>query len=1079
MSRRISGALAVPVVLVILLIPALSVLLRGDALPCTHDNIFHGYRIVAMREMLRFGWLFSRWVPNLALGYGYPFFNYREPLPYLVGEAGLALGVPLPLVLGALYAISLVAAGWGAYVLGRDLFGERAGWVAGVTYALAPYMMLDALRRGNMPESIGLALVPWLFVVTRRLILTRSRRSLLAVVVLLTALFLSHNISGLLLAPFLGAYVLLLSWRHRARGSWSYAFLAVGIAVLLTAWFWLPALAEQGMVQLHLSRSTRNNDFHYNFAAWRELLFSVPPPHDPDYLNPPMRVSLGVVQAALGAAGIVLGLGRRRRPGTRGLVGLLAAAGAFYLWMATPGSVGLWDAVPLLAFVQFPWRLAGRALLPACLLAGVAVEVLAERLPCAGSGGHLGTAASGTVAKPGRRPTNTVRGAASLQQRWLVVLVVVATAVLAWPTMVPPKGLCPAEPYPDLGDLYAREREGWIGMDPENSYFPIWVEEHPTDMVLADAFIAGELPARMDPSSLPPGAKVVDAAYRPVRARITVTSPAPFTGRWLGLYYPGWQVRIDGKRVAVTPEDDTGLMLFAVPAGDHEISVRLGMTWPRAVGTGIAVLGLAVLAATLRFLSLPGSEQRAALPPASVSPNRRRSPTFALIGAAVFLTSVRYGLVGRLPTPAQRSRVPDGQLPEVTTPLNQPFDDGMVLLGGSVASDAIPANGELRVDLLWQSQGAPRADYWTTVLLRGADGQVWSPAGTLRPSGYEPMPPTRSWQASQYAYDGHIVTPFAGSPPGTYDVVIAIFDRETLVPLSPLDAEGRALGTDLVFGSVRLLPPAEPLTREALSVEPHTQGTTCGPLALLESRLDRASAAPGDPLAVRWVWEAVSAPGTDYDAELVLEAPDGTVARAWTLPPSAPWWPTGSWSAGDRWVGRQVVRLPGDLDSGVHVLRVMMAGCDPLTEIELEVVAPPRTWTAPEGLTLDNIAFGGRIALIGHRLTPIAPDSGDVVEIELAWEALVPMEMSYRVYLHILDQEGGVIAQDDGEPAGWTRPTTGWAEGEIVRDLRRVELPALDSGTLTLRVGLYGPAGARLPTADGDDGVTLATFELD
>ena len=298
--RRVLGVVTVPAVLGLLLLPALLPLLQAGLLPCTHDNMFHAYRIVAMRSMLDHGWVFSRWVPNLALGYGYPFFNYREPLPYWVGEAGYLAGLPLSLVLGLIYAASLVGAAWGAYVLARDLFGEHAGWIAGVAYGLGPYVLLDPLRRGNLPESVALALLPWLFVAIRRVVLGRRRGAAFATLVLLVALFLTHNISSLLAAPFLGLYVVLLAFLYRDRKGWMMAFLVVGAAILLTAWFWLPALAERGMVQLDLSRATRNNDFHYNFVTWQEMLLTPPVAHDPNYLNPPMRVSVGIGQLVFG-----------------------------------------------------------------------------------------------------------------------------------------------------------------------------------------------------------------------------------------------------------------------------------------------------------------------------------------------------------------------------------------------------------------------------------------------------------------------------------------------------------------------------------------------------------------------------------------------------------------------------------------------------------------------------------------------------------------------------------------------------------------------------------------------------------
>ena len=376
--RRVLGMVTGPVVLGLLLLPALLPLLQAGLLPCTHDNMFHAYRIVAMRSMLDHGWVFSRWVPNLALGYGYPFFNYREPLPYWIGEAGYLAGLPLSLVLGLIYAASMVGAAWGAYVLARDLFGEHAGWIAGVAYGFGPYVLLDPLRRGNLPESVALALLPWLFVAIRRVVLGRRRGTAIVTLALLVALFLTHNISSLLAAPFLGLYVVLMAFLYRDRKGWMTAFLVVGAAILLTAWFWLPALAERGMVQLDLSRATRNNDFHYNFVTWREMLLTPPVAHDPDYLNPPMRVSVGIGQLLLGVIGAVVGLRGGVSRQQRSITLLMVVAAGAYLWMATPGSVAVWEGVGLLSFVQFPWRLVGRALLPLSLLAGQAASLWSD-----------------------------------------------------------------------------------------------------------------------------------------------------------------------------------------------------------------------------------------------------------------------------------------------------------------------------------------------------------------------------------------------------------------------------------------------------------------------------------------------------------------------------------------------------------------------------------------------------------------------------------------------------------------------------------------------------------------------------
>ena len=1085
MARRWLVRFAPFLILTLFMVPALVPLLQPGELPCTHDDIWHTFRIVAMREMLRHGWLFSRWVPNLALGYGYPFFNYREPLPYLAGTALFAAGLPLSLIQGLLYVVSLIAGAWGGFVLGRELFGRRAGWVAGLAYGLAPYVLLDALRRGNMPESVALALLPWIFIAVRRLVLGRGRGAFAATAALLVALFLSHNISSLLLAPFLGSYVLLLAWVHRDRRAWPYAFAAVAVAVLLAAWFWLPALAEREWVQLHLSRTTRNNDFRYNFVTWGEMLLTLPAPYDPSFLNPPMRIYLGIGHGILAMIGAVVGLWRApchkrdEAPGGRDeqrlLVGLFVLVAAGYLWMATPGALGIWERLPLLAYVQFPWRLVGRALLPASLLAGLAAEAWPR-----------------VLSVEWRRLKGWVPSA-------VVAVVAVLLTLLAWPDAYPPLGSCPAERYPDLEDLYALESAGWMGMDPESSYFPIWVERHPTDLTLAEAFTRGELPQRLDASVLPEGTRVVRADYRPLDATLVISAPEAFQARWLGLYFPGWTVQVDGQAVAVTPEAGTGMLTFDVPAGERRITVRFGDTATRRLGMALSIAG--VVLGTGFFLvpyralddeprictlsqGLMGRADGSALRRAGTPRVSQVDRLVAVLAAvALGLLAVRYLVVARIPTPVHRPRVRNSSTVEVATPLSTPlpFEGGLSLLGYSLESESVLGDAEFQVDLLWQARAAPGMTYRTLALLRGPDGQSWSPAGTARPRGYEPPPPTEAWQPGAYVYDPHIVMALPGTPPGQYTVIAAAFDADTLVPASVLDAAGQPVGPDWQIGTVEIAAPHQPPALALLGVPPGESGVVCDPLRLWTMALDRAISAPGDIVALRWVWEAVERPTADLTATLALLNPAGEVVRDWTLPPAADWWPTGRWSEGDRWVGRHVLRLPGDLASGDHQLQVRLEGCTlPLSEAPLTVVAPERVWTVPAELVPVEVTFGDRITLAGFEVLPEAPTTGASLEIRLAWQAQVPIETSYRVFLHLLGPDGAIVAQQDGEPVAWARPTTGWAVGEVVTETRMVTIPAdAVGGAYELRVGLYEPGGPRLLTGTGEDGHRLTTVQID
>ncbi|HEC35087.1 MAG TPA: hypothetical protein ENI39_00965, partial [Anaerolineae bacterium] len=355
---------------------AVAPLLR-TASPCSHDGDFHYFRVVAMRSALDQGLIFTRWLPDLAFGYGYPFFNYRAPLSYYLALGLWLTDLPLPLALNLVYVLSILGCAVGAYLLARDLFAPAAGLVAAVAYAYAPYQFLDALLRGNAPESVALALFPFILWAFRRLALEGGRRWSLAATGLLAALYLTHNISSLTFTPFLVAYLALLGWVYRRRGHWGRVAQVMGLALGLTAFLWLPALLEKGYVQLHMSHVTRNNDFHYNFLGLAEI-FAPPSPFDTSLLNPPMEIHLGLVQVVLAGIGLVVGwmatrpqssslppkggseAERRGEMEPRATLLFFAASAAFFVFMSTRASLWLWENIPLLPFVQFPWRFIGR-----------------------------------------------------------------------------------------------------------------------------------------------------------------------------------------------------------------------------------------------------------------------------------------------------------------------------------------------------------------------------------------------------------------------------------------------------------------------------------------------------------------------------------------------------------------------------------------------------------------------------------------------------------------------------------------------------------------------------------------------
>lgn len=139
---------------------------------------------------------------------------------------------------------------------------------------------------------------------------------------------------------------------------------------------------------------------------------------------------------------------------------------------------------------------------------------------------------------------------------------------------------------------------------------------------------------------------------------------------------------------------------------------------------------------------------------------------------------------------------------------------------------------------------------------------------------------------------------------------------------------------------------------------------------------------------------------------------------------------------------------------------------------------PPAAATEPA--TPLQVAFGPDITLEGFTLTSQAFAPGDIVPVTLFWRTAVTPATRTKVFLHLLDANGRLVAQRDSEPGGGLVPTTTWTPGETVIDNHGILLPLdLPPGDYALVVGLYDAANPaqRLPVAGGDS-LALATIRV-
>jgi hypothetical protein len=127
----------------------------------------------------------------------------------------------------------------------------------------------------------------------------------------------------------------------------------------------------------------------------------------------------------------------------------------------------------------------------------------------------------------------------------------------------------------------------------------------------------------------------------------------------------------------------------------------------------------------------------------------------------------------------------------------------------------------------------------------------------------------------------------------------------------------------------------------------------------------------------------------------------------------------------------------------------------------------------PQISTPRAVNLGDRVTFLGYDLAPLVL-AGEDLPVTLYWQAQREMEEDYKVFLHMYDSDGSIVAQQDRIPGLGARPTTTWEREEIVADRFLVPIdPATPAGAYRLAIGLYdGQTGKRL-AAFGPDGQRL------
>jgi 4-amino-4-deoxy-L-arabinose transferase-like glycosyltransferase len=250
-----------------------------------------------------------------------------------------------------------------------------------------------------------------------------------------------------------------------------------------------------------------------------------------------------------------------------------------------------------------------------------------------------------------------------------------------------------------------------------------------------------------------------------------------------------------------------------------------------------------------------------------------------------------------------------------------------------------------------------------------------------------------------------------------------------------------------------------------------------GPLAL--AGWERGEFTAEGRLPMTLLWQKVGAIDDQINTSVQVFAADGTAITQADGPPARGMTATFDF---DRVVLPDPKRplLPADLAPGryrIDVVAYRVTDGALLSEpvaVEWFLIGPP---PAPLATTID-VAWQDGMTLAGHDGMPATFDPGATLNLRLAWRADATPTADYTVFVHLLDEDGQIVAQHDRAPESGFYPTSQWDVGETVADIYALTLPeTLATGNYRLMVGLYDPAtGQRLLTADGQDAVELAAL---
>jgi len=508
----------------------------------SHHDDLQVMRIFEMRKCFLDLQIPCRWVPDMGYGNGFPLYNYYSVFPYYIGAA-LSFFLGYIWAAKMLFFIPLILGGVSMYILGKELFGKPAGFVAGVLYLFAPYRALDSYVRGAVAESFAIAIIPLVFYFILQFIRRKSLLNFLAVSISFWVFLLNHNIMTMLFVSVLFIWVIICFLMENCKNFIPLVFsLILGFG--LAAFFILPAFFEQSLIQTD-TLTRFDLDFRVHFVTVSQLFFNRVWGYGASVLGPNDTLSFQLgwphwwLVCVSSLAWVVM-FSKFRKKQYIVPAAFFLAIFVLSIFMTHNKSAFIWEKIGILRFTQFPWRLLSLAIFSASILGGFTLLIF-----------------KGVV------------------QKMLTIVIVVATVFLNWNFFTPEIF------FPNMTDSEklsgtaweTQQRAGILDYLPKTAYEP-------------------KEPAPKSPTITSGKAEITNFKNQSNKWQFQVDVLEQTNIEIPVFDFPNWQVIVNNQKYQHSHENFLGRISISLKEGDYKVEGNFKNTPIRSFSNAISLISL-------------------------------------------------------------------------------------------------------------------------------------------------------------------------------------------------------------------------------------------------------------------------------------------------------------------------------------------------------------------------------------------------------------------------------------------------------------------------------------------------------